>query len=225
MNNLQKALLDIREERIIEYDQLLSQHPKHTFSRRYCARKKRIIKDYSHNNSVTVRGNNHNSTCRLSFRTILVAILIMILATASVIAIVKPKIYYDIKEMIDRWRITFSVEGESEEDRFEPIMPVIPSGFELVSEEVDEYSYSLQLRNQEGKVITYDQSKPDGVSIIIDKENHSTHKEYYKDHEIVISKSKAAVTVLCEDNKYIYLIAGDVDESLLIHMIESLPIE
>lgn len=225
MNNLQKALLDVQEERTNEYDKMLSQHPEHSFSWRYNVRRKKIIKASTRKNAIMDNIHTHIPTYRFSFRTVLVAVLIMILATASVIAIVKPKIYYDIKEMIDRWRITFSVEGESEENSFEPIKPVIPEGFEIVSEENGDFTYSLKLRNQEGKEIIYDQSTPDGMSIILDSENHTTRKGYYKNHEIVISKSDEVVTILCEDSKYIYLIAGDVDESIMIRMMESLPIE
>lgn len=223
MNNLQKALLIIEEDRACKYDDLYKSPEMHEFSQGYLKRRGEIISMYE---GRRVDAATHVLTYRrarkIRLRTILVAALIMLLATASVIAITKPHIYYVIKEKIDSWKITFIEEdAEVVDNNFDAVMPLIPNGFTVVQEEEFENSYFVLLENDAGEVITYDQRLPEGASISVDSEYSENATEIINGNEVVISKDEQAIAFICNDGKYIYQIYGDVDEGLLRQMMMS----
>lgn len=220
MNNLQKALLVIEEERSHKYDDLYETPKLHEFSQRYLLRRGEIISMYERRQVDTATHVPTNRRARkIRLRTILVAALIMLLATTSVIAITKPHIYYVIKEKIDSWKITFTEEGgEDIESDFEVIKPQIPDGFKVDHEEELENNYFLSLTNSTGKIITYEQIRPEGTSIRIDSEHSDNISETINGLEVVISKTEQTTTLICNDGEYIYQIYGDANEDLLREM-------
>lgn len=224
MNNLQKALLMAMETELNQYEKLAESEPEHTFSPRYLKRRKEIIR-MADRQKVMLRNGvyRYDTARRISFRTILVAALIMIFATVSVIAIAKPHIYYVIKERIDSWRITFDVDSsENDVDSFSAVRPEIPDGFIIEEEEELDFEYYLYLQNDSGKVIHYNQYLPDGLSINIDSERSDNTIEIIDGNEIVVSREGEAIQYIFNDGKYIYHIRGNTDEELLRGMMEGI---
>ena len=223
MNNLQKALLIIEEDRAGKYDDLYESPEPHEFSQGYLKRRGKIISMYEAQQVDTATpAPTYRRARKIRLRTILVAALIMLIATVSVIAITKPHIYYVIKEKIDSWKITFIEEdNEGGDSNFEAVKPLIPEGFTVTQEEELENNYFLSLENSSGTIITYEQMQPDGTSIRIDSEHSDNKTETINGFEVVISKTEEAITYVCNDGKYIYLIYGNVDEGLLRHMMMS----
>ena len=99
-NNLQKALLLVEEEEAQKYNDIFELPKPHIFSRKYLRRRKDII-DIASGRTRAPDGKQYKRVYRVSFRTVLVEVLVMIMATITVIAITKPHIYYVIKEKID----------------------------------------------------------------------------------------------------------------------------
>lgn len=224
MNNLQKALLMAMETELNQYEKLAESEPDHTFSRSYLKRKKEIIRMANRQTAMLRNGVYRYSTARrVSFKTILVAALIMILATVSVIAIANPQIFYVIKERIDSWRITFDVDStENAVYTFSAVRPEIPDGFIIEEEEELDFEYYLYLQNDSGEVIHYNQYLPDGLSINIDSERSDNKVEIIDGNEIVVSREGEAIQYIFNDGRYIYHILGTADEELLRGMMESI---
>lgn len=220
MNNLQKSLLIVEEDKARKYDHINKSILMHRFSRRYYKRREVIIGACKEQLAVsTVRASYYRRTNRLRLRTILVAALIMLLATISVIAITKPHIYYVIKEKINSWRIIFiSENNEIIDNSFNYIKPQIPDGFTIVLEEKLENDYFLSMKDPSGAIINYEQMQPVGTTISVDSEHSNNTTEIVNGVELVISREKNATTFICNDGKYIFQIQGNADEGLLRQM-------
>ena len=85
-------------------------------------------------------------------------------------------------------------------------------------EEELENNYFLSLTNSTGKIITYEQIRPEGTSIRIDSEHSDNISETINGLEVVISKTEQTTTLICNDGEYIYQIYGDANEDLLREM-------
>ena len=221
-NNLQKALLLVEKEEAQKYNDIFESPEPHTFSKKYLRRRKDII-DIASGRTIEPEGKQYKRVYRISFRTILVAALVMIMATITVIAVTKPHIYYVIKEKIDNWRITFIDEDTSDNENggFVAVKPQLPEGFKIVLEEELEDNYFLSIENAEGDIINYDQRLPEGTTISIDSEHSENKTETINGSEVVISKEGDTITYICNDGKYIYHIHGNADEKLLKEMMMS----
>lgn len=224
MNNLQKALLIVEEDKARKYDHIDESILMHRFSHRYLRRREEIIGvGREQHAESTVHTLNYRRAYRLRLRTILVTALIMLLATISVIAIAKPHIYYVIKEKIDSWRITFILEdNEIIDNSFDYVKPRIPDGFTVVLEEKLENDYFLSMKDSSGAIINYEQMQPDGTTISVDSEHSNNITKIVNGVEIVISRENNATTFICNDGKYIFQIQGNADEDLLRQMMMSI---
>lgn len=220
MNNLQKALLIIEEDRADKYDDLYESPEPYEFSQGYLMRRGEILSMYEAKQvDAATSVPTYRRARKIRLRTILVAALIMLLATASVIAITKPHIYYVIKEKIDSLKITFIEEdNDGGDSNFEAVKPLIPEGFTVTQEEELENNYYLSLENSSGTIIIYEQIQPEGTSIRIDSEHSDNKTETINGLEIVISKTEQTTTFICNDGEYIYQIYGNADEDLLRRM-------
>ena len=90
----------------------------------------------------------------------------------------------------------------------------------MLEEELD-YNYFLLLENAAGEAITYDQRLPEDVSIRVDSEHSENTTETINGVEMVVSRAKEGITLVCNDGTYIYLIQGNTDEGLLRNMMMS----
>ena len=223
INNLQKALLFVEEDKARKYDDIYSSAEVHEFSRNYLKRREDIIDMCAEQHKASVTNvTNYRSAHRIRLRTLLVAALIMMLATASVIAITKPHIYYVIKERINSWKIIFIEEdSENYDNCFDYVKPRIPDGFTVVLEEKLENDYFISMKDSSGAIINYEQMQPDGTTISLDSEHSNNITEIVNGVEIVISRENNATTFICNDGKYIFQIQGNADEDLLRQMMMS----
>lgn len=224
INNLQKALLILEVEKAHTIDDVSEAHETHVFSRRYNKRRKEIIETCADNSFESgISGTNYKRSHRLKLRTILVAALILLLATITVIAMTKPHIYYVIKDKLESWDILFIEEGsEREEGEFVAVKPEIPDGFTIVEEDELAVEYYLALENSTGETIDYDQVLPEGTTISIDSEHSENSTEIINGTEVIVSRGGDTVLLICNDGEYIYEIFGNADEKLLRQMMMSI---
>ena len=213
----------VEDESIDRYEAELAAEGEHEFSESYLKRRKEIIESSLDKGFTPVRAKQHNTRPRrLHFRTILVAALIMLLATVSVIAIAKPHIYYVIKEKIDSWRITFSQEDSSDEESLVPVIPMVPDGFLIIEEELTEAHYYLVMENKDEHLIIFEQLLPNTASINIDSERNENTVEMINGSEVICSREGGTTMLLINDGRYIYQISGTTSEKLLREITESI---
>ena len=204
MNNLQKALIMVEDKSIERYEAELAAEGEHEFSESYLKRRKEIIEKSLEKSFKPVRSKQHNTRPRrLHFRTILVAALIMLLATVSVIAIAKPHIYYLIKEKMDSWRITFTQDDIYDEASLIPVIPTIPDGFDITEEESTEVHYYLVMEDNDKHLIIYEQMLPDGSAVNIDSERNENTVEMINGSEVICFREGDAAMMLINDGRYI----------------------
>jgi hypothetical protein len=207
-NNLKLALIMGVEEEISEYYDA-SYGLEHRFSKRYERQKKRIIQhaDEMANDRGVVRRAHARPTFRRAVA--IAAVIVLMLASAStVLAIVKPEIFYNIKEKIIDWTITFD-STNTEDTAFEYIVPPVPDGYEIVAEDKGPASYLLTFRNKDGQEIGYEQYTPEGTAIGLDNEQAHPRKEMIGDQEIVIWEKDQYVAIIFTDDRYVYDIDGN----------------
>ncbi len=225
MNKLQEALYNIEIETAEAYENELSAQTEHEFSRSYLNHKRETIKMYENESAESYYQHSFEKAHRrpIRVRTILIAALIMLFATASVIAVAKPQIYYVIKEKLRSWDITFSAESDEPSDNtFEVIKPAIPDGFEITMEEQAEFSYFLTCENNEGKFISYDQSLADGLSVSIDSERSTNETVNIDGEDVIVSRENNITTLIFNDGKYVYRISSNKDETLIINLMKDI---
>lgn len=223
MNNLQKALIMVEDESIDRYEAELAAEGKHEFSESYFKRRKEIIEKSYDKSFAPLRAKQYNTKPRrLHLRTMLVAAIIMLLATLSVIAITKPHIYYVIKEKKDSWRITFAQEDSSDEASLVPVIPMVPDSFSIIEEELTEAHYYLVMENKGEHMIIYEQMLPNAASINIDSERNENTIELINGSEVICSRKGEATMLLINDSRYIYQISGTASEKLLREIAESI---
>lgn len=220
MNNLQQALLNIEEERIHKYEDMMDSMEQHEFSDSYMRRRREIIDAAKTKSFARTAVVSPRRAHRLRLRTILVAALIMLLATVSVIAIAKPQIYYVIKEKLTHWDITFERENAHEIDEVVPVKPNIPEGFEIVEEDLNPVNYYLVLEDGEGRLIIYEQMLPEGTNIALDSERSDNSVLSLNGNDVIVSKEGNATMLICNDGDYIYHIRSTASEEIIWNMLE-----
>lgn len=233
-DNLGKALTDILDEEIEEYCKVEIGSAYH-FSCHYNDRKKQIL-------SSTVMLPNAVEQDRYYFDArrryghssrgrriaMLVAVLIMVLTmTAAAIAIVKPHIYYVIKETLTSWDITYDRgTGKSgdvkQKEVFKRIVPVTPEGYTIVNREEDPNSFSIDYEDNDGHRIYYTQFLPGGLMSSIDTERHKIHVEKIKECEVIMAISDKDVLTTFANSDYVFEIGGNCDKEVINVMIEDI---
>lgn len=223
-NNLKYALIMGVESEISEYYDYALSGREHQFSNRYNRQKKRILQraEKMTNERRVVSRARPRATFRRAVA--IAAVIVLMLATAStVVAIVKPEIFYNIKEMITDWSITFD-ENEAEKTDFEYVTPPIPDGYEIVAEEKGTASYFVTLRNKEGQELDYEQYEPEGTMISIDNEQAEPEKEMIGDQEIITWERDDMAQIVFTDDRYVYYVGGtcgmETAHDLVVKMLE-----
>ena len=216
MNNLQKALLIVEEERSHKYDDLYDNPEMHEFSQKYLVRRREIISMYKDPQVVIATSmSTYRRTHKIRLRTILVAALIMLLATAFVIAITTPHIYYVIKEKIGHWTITFTQEDNTDESALTPVWPQIPEGFSVTENEATESHFYISMEDNDNHIIIFEQLPPDGASVNIDSERNENTIGIINETEVIISREGNAIMMIFNDGNYVYHIRGNASEKIL----------
>lgn len=228
-NDLKYALAAAMDEEIMAYGEMES-HDHHVFSRRYKKRKQKILQkaDYSEGKFAYTNPCRAWNMSRRRRIVMLAAVLIMVLAmTAVAIAIIKPHIYYVIKEKMISWDISFEQEkdetgSKNEAVQFAYIKPETPEGYSIVSENKESDRYSVEYKDDDGHSIYYSQYLPDGVTTSIDSERHKITKEKIGEQEVMIGISDKDVLSTCNDGNYVYDIDGTCGVDTIKEMMESL---
>lgn len=159
-------------------------------------------------------------------RALLVAVLIalMVIGAVTAYALTHPEIIYNIKKTFTEWTFHFQqTDPDSITEEFVPIKPETPEGFEIVSEEiVPETLYMIQYTDDEGRMITYDQSEIKSLGLTI-----SAAGDVYK--EIEINNYKALVyhdsnewNIIWDNGYYLFTVGGNCDYDILLKMAESI---
>ena len=228
-DKLEYALTDVLDEEIIAYGEMGSQDH-HVFSRRYKKRKQKILQEATYGDRKFAYTNPYRAghMSRRRRIAILAAVLIMILAmSAVVIAIIKPHIYYVIKEKVISWDISFEQEKDETSSKndavqFAYMKPKTPNGYSIVSENKESDRYSVEYKDDDGHSIYYSQYLPDDVTTSIDSERHKITKEKIGEYEVVIGVSDKDVLSICNDGNYVYDIDGTCDADTIKKMMESI---
>lgn len=223
MANLKQALTELREEQTSEYEELMKKQARHKFSRIYLKRRKAVIDMTSQAAKAMHDDYKYRAVKRFSLRTALVAAIVMILATVSVIAIAKPEIIFNIKEKITHWKIEVRHENtEERSDEFVLLRPDAPDGYEIV-DEIEEGSYYIIYRNAKGDEIVYEQNSGN-PNIYLDSEGIDIYETTINGHKAIISRhSENATTIIIEDGEYLYLISGHCPFEDVYDFAEKLP--
>ena len=222
MTIIQEALLLALEKEIEVSEAALIKETEHTFSKGYERRKRQIIRNAVKHFEKNVYNPKNGGAIRLRGRTVLIAILISLLAAATVIAAVKPEIYYYIKEKITNWEIVFeSSEPDTDNNMLDIIKPGVPYGFKVTEEYYEETYYLQIMQNAVGETIKYSQWLPDHVTTNIDAERGDTYKEIINETEVIISTDGKATSMVFSNNGYVFVVTGDCGEYTIKDLIRT----
>lgn len=191
----------------------------HIFSREFEKKMNHLLHDYYNTEKLSpicgkelykpVRVKVFGHALRKSVVAILAAILIIGSAVAAV-AIVRPDIFFAIKEKLTHWDITPHQNEPSETSRdFTPRKPNLPAGYRIIDESLDECGYYLVLENEIGNRLNYSQQLAEGFSINVDSEERKFENEVINGRDVVIAKDKdGTTTIIAEDGVYVFVITG-----------------
>ena len=172
------------------------------------------------------RGKGSSSTQkkigRLNYRRMLfvAAIVVIVLAmAATVIGIVRPQIFYDIKEKLTHWDIQFMQKSEEAiTPGFEYIRPEIPKGYRITEEVKTFEDYDITMEDDAGHVIYYLQMEANSTSLDLFNETEEIRQTEIGGRNAVISHNEDMHTILIEDGKYVYLLEGECDYDTLMEL-------
>ena len=152
---------------------------------------------------------------------LIAAILTLLLATSAiVIAVTVPQIHYIIFKSNISWDMFFEQEDPNglTQQEFQPVKPTFPEGYEVVEEKKNDDSYSIDMVNQQGEHIFFDQFRAEGAGVTMNAEGESINEVIIEGHKFVIQNNEPTSAVLFEDGNYMYLINGDCDVDILIEI-------
>jgi len=217
-NNLRNALLQVIDERIGIYDEKFAFEPEHIFSKRYEKRKNNIIRVADRTRKyLPVKFSLHRAGSFIA------AIILVLAMTTTVLAIVKPEIFYLIKNKIIEWEIRFEQENADTEKPLEYIRPTLPKEYELVDEVVWGGGQELTYEDKASdKWIDFSQGEPKGVTIGVDAEHGKFEKEIYNGNEILAWHLDDASMLIFNDGNYVYTVSGNCDPAILYGVIDEI---
>lgn len=168
----------------------------------------------------------HGGTVRRRYRRVLIAaaIIVMILAmAATAIGVVRPQIFYDIKEKLTHWDIQFTQNSdEAVSPGFEYILPPIPEGYRITEEVKSFEDYDITMEDDAGHVIYYLQMEPDSSSLDLFNEKEGIQQTEISGRNAIISHNGDMHSILIEDGKYAYLLEGECDYDTLLDIVKQL---
>lgn len=217
-NKLEQALLLNLDQEITAYEQQMSNDPVHHFSLRYNKKKKHILKWADKSSSSCDRVLDYRRFRARRVVVLVAAIVITLAAASTVIAIVKPEIFFIVKDKVTNWTITF-VDDSSQRTVFTYIKPPVPEDFQLVDETRGADYYYLTYQNEMGQKISYDQNDPHSVSISIDSEQSTPEKESIGETEVIIWEHDDSAQIIYTDERYTYTIDGNCGKEILFDIV------
>jgi len=207
MNNLQMALLQVMNEDAQNCVEAAATEPRHIFSEEFEVRRRQIVRMAECRSVVKrkIRFSRHAVA-------LITAILLLLALTATAVAVMKPQIYYKIRDGLKARQITFEQEGNTQTGEFKYIKPDTPDGFEIVYENKTEASYTVVYDDSEGREIIYSQDRPSGLSRNIDNERGEFSEIEICGQKIMVHKTEDVQTWVFDDGEYVYMISGDTIE-------------
>lgn len=205
----------------------------HSFSNGFEMKMNQLLREQKHVETSTppleaelykpVRVKIFRHALRKSVVAILAAILIIGSAVATV-AIVRPDLFFAIKEKITHWVITPHNNEHSELSHdFTPKKPAPPTGYRIVDERLDESGYYLVFENEHGNRLNYSQQFAEGFSINVDSEEREIENEVINGKDIVIAEDKDdMITIVTEDGNYVFVITGYDSASAAYEMVRNI---
>ena len=205
-NNMNRLITDIRSGR---FQHIYAKKSEVHAATRTVAGRKRPYQLHNHR--------------KLKLIAIAAAMLLVLCACAATYIAIEMYIHTDE----DHTDITFGTgslsAGADADQRFQVLKPDIPKGYEITYENLDDNGhYTLEMYNKENNTsIGYTQYVPDNSSAAI-------NTEFSGHDEITINGLKGiryeppgSTGYLWSDDSYVYIISGNCDEKLLLHMAES----
>lgn len=98
----------------------------------------------------------------------------------------------------------------------------VPEGFTKTDEKKLSLSYFCEYKNNNGELFTFEQSKNNGSLLNIDTENTETEKMYINKYEAIFFENKGFNTIIFSDDKYGFVITGNISKTELIQVAESI---
>lgn len=223
---LQIALIKSMNEEILKAENQIKGQPDHVFSSAFEASMQRLI---SHQNDGKVSEDPSmykpsyvvgTSTERIKYRSvrafkgsirrttvaILIAILIMAIS-ATAIAVIKPGIYYKLREMIEHWDIIPHQERADEDDAFIPVKIKVPKGYTMIAEEYVPERYWAEYEDNDGHTITCYQYIPEESSIYFDP-GENADKTSINGHEAFISRNEDSTQIITDNGDAVVMLSG-----------------
>lgn len=223
-NRLKQALIATLDYEIEKYEQQMKQDSAHHFSRRYEKNKNSILHWSKQNKAQRIdflsykRMHMHKAAA-------LIAAIVMILAAAStVVAVVKPEIFYKIKEGFVDWTINFE-KNDFPESEFEYINPPVPEGYCIVDEVKEDGFYSLIYRNNREKEIGYEQVTADGTTISIDSEKAHPYRDTIGNTEVIVSEHGDIAQIIFNNGHYVFHLDGNCGKDVIYKIAEKMILE
>lgn len=127
-NKLEQALTLNLDQEIIENEHQMANEPAHRFSARYKRKKKRILQWADKSFDSYNRVSDYRRFRLRRVAVLAAAVVITLAATSTVVAIVKPEIFFIVKEKVTNWIITFE-DDNSQETAFTYTKPPVPEDF------------------------------------------------------------------------------------------------
>ena len=158
-------------------------------------------------------------------RTLLVAALIALLlfGTITAYALTHPEIIYNIKKTAVEWTFHFKqIDPDGATEKFVPVKPETPEGFEITEEETLQGLYCLTFENNEGKNIFYDQCEANNLGMTISGEGDKYLEIEIKGHKGLVYHEHSDWSIIWDNGYYLFEISGNVDYEVLLKMAESI---
>lgn len=154
------------------------------------------------------------------------AIIVMLLAmAATAIGIVRPQIFYDIKERLTHWDIQFTQSSdEAVSPGFEYVSPTVPEGYRITNEVKGNNNYFIEFRNDNDESVRYEQMRPDGATVNIFNEDGDSTRQIINGHEAIITRWDDSSMIVIENGEYVFELEGNCGFSELYEMAENLTI-
>ncbi|MBR0341702.1 MAG: DUF4367 domain-containing protein [Oscillospiraceae bacterium] len=232
-NNLYEALILVIDDDIRNASKSLSEISEHQFSPEFEREMARLIKEIDEkektDETVQIEDSAHEhrtvlifgKALRRSIAVMIAAVLILAMAATS-IAVIKPNVYYVIKEKITHWLIDPAYEGDVDIN-FVPYKFILPDEYAVIDEQIEENSYEVRATDKNGHVISISQYAHDtGVSFQIDSEGENIVKDKINGSDIVISIHEPDITVLVENDQYVFLLAGNCDYEVIDNIVKDI---
>ncbi len=218
-NGFEKAFIQVIDERIQRYEENLALEPRHVFSKAYNKRKNRLIRSANKSDRKFGVGFNFHRA-----GVVLAAIILALAMTTTVIAIVKPQIFYKIKSRLVEWDIRFEQKTNgSDIQPFEYRKPKLPKEYKLVEEDKIPGSQELSYKDESTNTwIDFSQDDPNGVSFGIDAEHGKFYKKKYNGCEILVWDLGEVTSFIFNDGYYIYMISGNCSRSILYGIVDDI---